>query len=443
MIIKYCNDIKHLQEIIRSQKKILYCSSRTSRVLPFFQLLGTESEITCVDLSKLAPCIDRDDEGNVVVSGAVNWQQLYQYLNKAGLGLYPGPSEELASVLAGVATAATGSLSFGLGVLRDYIIAIDYCNASGDIVHLEKNKTLLQHDAFSSSDKVKLLQHYQHACQKYDLFKNGPYPKLEDEIDLLIGTEGQLGAIVKVWLRPLPEIKDTIGVFITLPSIWENDISGHSKFYQLIQNYRQVILACEFLDSNALNLVVNEHSIIPGKDVIFILGKRKEIEHFWDEQHQKLEKFEFFEIDLLKWEKIRESIPRKLSEKINQQKIFKKGTDAQVRPEYFKQCLKYYQNMAANGIEYCLFGHFGDAHLHFNFLPQEHELKQCEELLNDFYKQIALWEGSPFAEHGIGLIKQKYMHDFYGKSQREMFDYLKNYFDPTHKLFPNGYMLEN
>ena len=49
-------------------------------------------------------------------------------------------------------------------------------------------------------------------------------------------------------------------------------------------------------------------------------------------------------------------------------------------------------------------------------------------------------KGSPFAEHGIGLFKKKFMNDFYGDNQREMFGILKKKLDPKNQFFPSGFM---
>ena len=48
-------------------------------------------------------------------------------------------------------------------------------------------------------------------------------------------------------------------------------------------------------------------------------------------------------------------------------------------------------------------------------------------------------EGSPFAEHGIGLLKQKYIKDFWNENQRCVFKDLKKVFDPYNQFFPQGF----
>ena len=45
-----------------------------------------------------------------------------------------------------------------------------------------------------------------------------------------------------------------------------------------------------------------------------------------------------------------------------------------------------------------------------------------------------------FAEHGIGLLKQKYIKRFHGPHQLGLFHDLKQKHDPYHQFFPQGFM---
>ena len=109
-------------------------------------------------------------------------------------------------------------------------------------------------------------------------------------------------------------------------------------------------------------------------------------------------------------------------------------------PESFKELLALYREFSKQGIDYNLFGHFGDCHLHFNFFPNPDQQGFCDSLFDEFYKEIKNINGSPFAEHGIGLFKQKFIKQFYGESQINMFKSLKKKYDPENKFFPGGFM---
>jgi glycolate oxidase len=64
----------------------------------------------------------------------------------------------------------------------------------------------------------------------------------------------------------------------------------------------------------------------------------------------------------------------------------------------------------------------------------------CNEQLEKLYTQVFKWHGSPFAEHGIGLIKKKFIAPFYKDTQKNVFRALKKRYDPKGQFFPEGFM---
>jgi FAD/FMN-containing dehydrogenase len=120
--------------------------------------------------------------------------------------------------------------------------------------------------------------------------------------------------------------------------------------------------------------------------------------------------------------------------------VTKKGTDVQVAPQNFIDLLSFYRNLSKLGIQYNLFGHFGDAHLHFNFMPTPEQNNFCNHQLEELYKKVLEWHGSPFAEHGIGLLKKKFIGPFFSDHQKMVFRELKNIYDPKGQFFPEGFM---
>ena len=67
-----------------------------------------------------------------------------------------------------------------------------------------------------------------------------------------------------------------------------------------------------------------------------------------------------------------------------------------------------------SGFEVYLFGHIGDGNLHVNTLKpkdmaQDDFLKQCYEADKDLFEIVQKYRGSISAEHGIGLLKKKWL----------------------------------
>ena len=137
---------------------------------------------------------------------------------------------------------------------------------------------------------------------------------------------------------------------------------------------------------------------------------------------------------------LRKGVPRSVSEYISQKGLIKKGTDVQVKDEYFKRLIEKYKKASELGEDYVLFGHLGDGHLHFNFLPQKGNTLKCDQFLKLFYEEISQWNCSPFAEHGIGIIKQEHILSFLGDNQFRIFKRLKECYDLNNKFFPYGFL---
>ena len=147
------------------------------------------------------------------------------------------------------------------------------------------------------------------------------------------------------------------------------------------------------------------------------------------------------EISHSKYSLMRTSIPQAVQEYNASHKLIKKGTDVQASPEDFSKLLELYQDFTKHNVKFTLFGHFGDAHLHFNFLPNESQKESVDHLLENFYKEIAsTLTVSPFAEHGIGLIKKNYIKHYYNQTHLDVFKTLKEKHDPQGIFFPEGFM---
>ena len=135
-----------------------------------------------------------------------------------------------------------------------------------------------------------------------------------------------------------------------------------------------------------------------------------------------------------------DGVPRAIFEENSKMGVVKVGTDVQVGPEHFPDLLNFYREASKIGVRYCLFGHFGDAHLHYNYMPKKEETQKCLDEFQKLYDKVLSWKGSPFAEHGIGLIKQKYIKKFHGSNQLALFQDLKKEHDPYNQFFPQGFM---
>lgn len=90
-------------------------------------------------------------------------------------------------------------------------------------------------------------------------------------------------------------------------------------------------------------------------------------------------------------------------------------------------------------MEYVLFGHLGDFHLHLNLLP--HNSDELEKALGVYNKIMDLTinrGGTVSAEHGIGKIKTSYLRKMYGEHVLQEMMLVKSELDPHWLLNPGN-----
>lgn len=423
---------------LKAHQPSFYFSSKTSTVIPYDKLdsllswQGPGDYYLC-DLSKLPAHMELKENGNLVLRGAVSWEEAKKFLKSKGRNLKTSPTEQLALITAGVATSCTGERCFAFGTMRSQVVRLKYLDYNGE------EKELSREDSFQT--KSNALKDYQSDYAFYQNFKNAPYPRFQQATDLLIGTEGQLGIVTEVEIETTQDVGVNY-VFMLLPR-WEENYEPHLEIFQAVQKHRGAIISCELLDANCMNYLKADERLGNNQDVIFLEIVADQFETIYGDVlcHLQLTSAEeVFEIGENKFHHVRAGVPRAIFEVNSQMGVVKVGTDVQVTPERFADLLNFYREASKIGVRYCLFGHFGDAHLHYNYMPSKEETTRCLKEFQRLYDQVFEWKGSPFAEHGIGLIKQKYIRRFHGPHQLALFKDLKKEHDPYNQFFPQGFM---
>ena len=106
-------------------------------------------------------------------------------------------------------------------------------------------------------------------------------------------------------------------------------------------------------------------------------------------------------------------------------------TDTIVPPKYYKKYLNQVHNLLKEEkIEYLLFGHLGDCHLHFHLIPQKKQEVRAIEIYNILVDYAANLGGVYSAEHGTGKRKRLDFQKCYGDSAVLMIKNLKYKLDP-------------
>ena len=136
--------------------------------------------------------------------------------------------------------------------------------------------------------------------------------------------------------------------------------------------------------------------------------------------------------DREKMREFRHALPVSVNEWIVRHRQRKVSTDIAVPDENFASMLRFYKHsLRTSGLQYVIFGHIGDCHLHVNILPKDAaEAMRAKHLYGRFIAQGIMLGGTISAEHGIGKIKSKYLYVQYGERYLNEMAEMKRAFDP-------------
>jgi D-lactate dehydrogenase (cytochrome) len=89
------------------------------------------------------------------------------------------------------------------------------------------------------------------------------------------------------------------------------------------------------------------------------------------------------------------------------------------------------------GVEYVVFGHIGDNHLHINILPNSsEEMEKAEDLFLRISEESVRLGGTVSAEHGIGRLKKHLLRIQFSEDELKAMKAVKDALDPEWVLNP-------
>ena len=129
---------------------------------------------------------------------------------------------------------------------------------------------------------------------------------------------------------------------------------------------------------------------------------------------------------------VAEEINALISErKRNCPEIHKVGTDLVV-PDGVENLLQpFHSKLKSKNLEYVIFGHIGENHLHVNVLPHDLlELNIAKALTTEFAELAISMGGTVSGEHGIGKMKKRLLQEMFGNDAIAEMKRVKQAFDP-------------
>jgi D-lactate dehydrogenase (cytochrome) len=386
--------------------------------------------------------VGNTDGGFIDVGPATSLENLYKKLEPTEYFYPPNPTETFASIGGTAATNASGSRSYKFGVTRDYVIEADIFFADGNWTTLKRGLTI--DDPLEISNGQKIL--FPNISYKSPLCKNaaGYYVRPNmDWLDLFIGSDGTLGIFTRIRLK----LKLSPSSFISGILFFDKEEECWDLVDSIKKSKKKFINPCslEYFDRHSLNRLRKKFTHIPNvaqaalffeNDVnhqidhkialdswIDYLGNSSVLCDSW---------FAHSDSDLKKFHEFRHAIPVLINEENSRLKRIKIGTDMAVSDHFFFDMLNFYKNELENSeIDYVVFGHLGDNHLHINLLPDEQNIRKAHNIYAKFVSQVLKWNGTVSAEHGIGKLKKKYFLEMVGEDSLAELKRIKEIFDPN------------
>ncbi len=381
----------------------------------------------------------------------------------APMQFYPPDPTETTCSLGGMASCnASGARSFLYGSVRNHIMGIRVVLADGEVLDLKRGqfaaKGRILEVTTESGKEIRLdLPKYQMPKTKN---ASGYYIADDmDAVDLFIGADGTLGIITHVTIVTSPLPTEIWGVSCFFPSE-----DKALDFVIAMREQKKNIAALEYFDPFALDILrVQKESgtafkqlpAIPkdyvacvyceihcdtkaiAQETLFAIGDAMEAtgndaEHTWVARNDgDLKTLQFF----------RHAVPESANMIIDTRKkvepiITKLGSDMSVPDVSLKEVFELYKTtLAEAGLEYAIWGHIGDNHLHVNILPRTAaEFYKGKEIFKMWAEETSKMGGAVSAEHGVGKIKANFLEIMYGAEGIAEMRALKNSLDDKHLL---------
>lgn len=346
------------------------------------------------------------------------------------------------------------------GSMRKWVKSVDIIFPNGLLLEASRGQYLSENGLFIIDNNGETsnfpVPHYDRPT-----FKNasGPFSSKDgivDIVDLAIGSEGIFGLVTNCTLALSPKPDNYLDFFFSLPE--ENNAIAfyhylHKKFNGDFSN----LTAFEYFGLFCRKYMDHENKLFHGKDQagiylqIPLTGKNvDDAINDWFEilinsdcninddaiilMDNDKDRSIFFEA--------RHSLAANTIEIVQQKGTFITATDTIVPPKDFTEFVNFGNKLIQNtNIDYLLFGHLGDCHLHFQILPDKKDIEIVIDIYDKIIDKSTEFGGVYSAEHGTGKRKRKDFIKCYGNKAVEQVLISKQSIDPK-MLLNRGNVVE-
>ena len=442
---------------VPERAQLVISCERMTGVLAFGQdaagyYIRCQPGVTLADLNRML--ISRRFDVTRFDPASAAFADFYARRDIPELWLPVNPTETGAQLGGMTATNASGSRTYRYGPLRNWVRALDVILPGGELLRLRRGDSserfsgyrmaLVRRDGIRRELVLPEIPRPQTKCTC------GYYCQPDMElIDLLIGSEGTLGAFAEIEMRLEPRPAAAAGVQVFL--------RDEEQAIELAGQYQLNCAAVEYFDREALQLV---QARFPGKFNLATHGMVSVYLEFRGTDSEVGRGLEALAKLLLargwnpeetwaedqpagceRQREFRHAVPEAVNQMIAERKrihpeLHKVGTDMAVPLAHFAEVLKTQRAaLAYKGLQSVVFGHIGDGHVHINILPRTpEELMMAKELYRSWAKEVVCSGGAVAAEHGIGRLKRGLLAEQYPKNVIESMRGLRYSFDNWHVL---------
>jgi len=324
---------------------------------------------------------------------------------------YPPDPNSLDSCAIGgnIAANAGGPRAFKYGVTREYVMGMEVVLADGTI--------------------LKLGRETKKGVTGYDLTA------------LMVGSEGTLGIVTEATLRLIPKPESTVTAMACFSSLDEV-----APVVSTLLAQGQLPACIELLDEAAIRIVRPEAGLtIPEETKAMLLieldGEEAALENELERLGNILFDLDALEVLVAQSSSERERLwasRRELSHSLKRQAKNKLAEDIVVPRTKMAELLSYCAELSEqHQLLMPTYGHAGDGNLHVNFLWNDPDEKvHVDQAIEALFQRTIDLHGTLSGEHGIGVLKARYLPMEQSPALIALQEKIKDVFDPKHILNP-------
>jgi len=351
--------------------------------------------------------------GRARAGAGITLETLQSAAGQAGQFYAPDPTEWTASVGGTIATNASGSRSFRFGSTRRHVLGLRVAFMDGSVREFRRgNKVDFPVPAIPLPQTTKNTAGY--------LLQPGM-----EWIDLICGSEGTLAVVLEAELQLLPKPADLLtGVVF---------FSGDEEALDAVEEWRPLprLNMIEYFDERSLVLLRQRHSEIPSRARAALLIEQEDGDvDFWADRVSEDSWFAAGDQDRERFRRFRHALPELVNDTMRQRGFLKLGSDFAVPISRNREMLAFYHEHLRS-LDYVIFGHIGDAHVHVNILPTSAvEFETGKALFTEFARHAVSLGGTVSAEHGLGKRKAHLLALQYSPEEIGAMQAVKRRLDP-------------